>query len=127
MTKMSEKLKNTKPLSDIYSVDYDTLFLPGGHGPMRDLSEDKDLKKIVEDFYNDDKVISAVCHGPAGLLQATDKNGNSILRNKGVTGFINGEEETVKLEKLFPFSLEDRLKEVGSNFEKSENFKPLVL
>jgi hypothetical protein len=35
---VKEKLKNTKPLSDIYSVDYDTLFLPGGHRPMRDLS-----------------------------------------------------------------------------------------
>ena len=122
-----EKLENTKLLSDIYSGDYDTLFLPGGHGPMWDLSEDKDLKKIVEDFYNDDKVISAVCHGPAGLLQATDKNGNSILRNKRVTGFTNDEEETVKLEKTVPFSLEDRLKEVGSNFEKSENFKPFVV
>ena len=122
-----EKLENTKLLSDIYSGDYDTLFLPGGHGPMWDLSEDKDLKKTVEDFYNDDKVISAVCHGPAGLLQATDKSGNSILRNKRVTGFTNDEEETVKLEKTVPFSLEDRLKEVGSNFEKSENFKPFVV
>jgi putative intracellular protease/amidase len=62
------------------------------------------FNKIVEDFYNDKKVISAVCHGPAGLLQATDKNGNSILRNKRVTGFTNGEEETVKLEKTVPFS-----------------------
>jgi putative intracellular protease/amidase len=123
----TEKLENTKLLSDIYPGDYDTLFLPGGHGPMWDLSQDTDLNKIVEDFYNDKKVISAVCHGPAGLLQATDKNGNSILRNKRVTGFTNGEEETVKLEKTVPFSLEDRLKELGGNFEKTENFKPFVV
>ena len=42
-----------------------------------------------------------------GLLQATDKNGDSILKNKRVTGFTNGEEETVKLDKTVPFSLED--------------------
>jgi putative intracellular protease/amidase len=33
----------------------------------------------------------------------------------------------VKLEKTVPFSLEDRLKELGGNFEKNENFKPFVV
>ena len=36
-----------------------------------------------------------------------DINGNSILRNQRVTGFTNGEEETLKLEKTVSFSLED--------------------
>ena len=48
--KAKEKLENTKRLSEIYPEDYDTLFLPGGHGPMWDLSQDKDLKKIVGVF-----------------------------------------------------------------------------
>ena len=56
---------------------------------------------MVGDFYNKDKIISAVCHGPAGLLQTMDKNGNSILKNKRVTGFTNEEEQTVKLDKSF--------------------------
>ena len=100
-------MNNTLILNQVSPSDYDILFLPGGHGPMWDLSKDKDLKKIVEDFYNNKKVISAVCHGPAGLLQAIDKNGDSILKNKRVTGFTNSEEETVKLDKTVPFSLED--------------------
>jgi putative intracellular protease/amidase len=122
-----DKLENTKRLSDINPSDYDTLFLPGGHGPMWDLSQDKDLKKIVEDFYNDKKVISAVCHGPAGLIQAIDKNGDSILKNKRITGFTNDEEEFVKLDKTVPFSLENKLKELGGQFEKTEKFKPFVV
>jgi len=61
------------------------------------------------------------------LLQATDKNGNSILKNKKVTGFTNEEEKTVKLDKTVPFSLESRMKELGGNFEKTENFKPFVI
>ena len=68
-----EKLENTLILSEVSPDEYDTLFLPGGHGPMWDLSQDKDLKKLVERFYNNNKIISAVCHGPAGLIQATDK------------------------------------------------------
>ena len=122
-----EKLNNTMVLADIAPDEYDILFIPGGHGPMWDLSQDKDMKKIVEDFYNMKKIISAVCHGRAGLLQAVVKNGDSILKNKRVTAFTNSEEQIVKLDKTVPFSLEDRLKELGGNFEKTDNFKPFVI
>lgn len=123
----NEKLDNSLVLKDVSSDDYVSLFLPGGHGPMWDLSQDNDLKRIVEEFYNKDKIISAVCHGPAGLLQATDKNGDSILKDKRVTGFTNQEEQSVKLDKIVPFSLESRMKDLGGNFEKTENFKPFVI
>ncbi len=29
-----EKLANTLVLSEVLATDYDTLFIPGGHGPM---------------------------------------------------------------------------------------------
>lgn len=121
------KLENTLVLSQVSANDYDTLFLPGGHGPMWDLSSDENMKKIVEDFYSDKKVVSAVCHGPAGLLQATDRNGNSILKGKKITGFTNNEESAVGLTKTVPFSLENRMKELGGKFEKGQDFKPFVI
>jgi putative intracellular protease/amidase len=121
------KLENTLVLSQVSANDYDTLFLPGGHGPMWDLSSDENMKKIVEDFYSDKKIVSAVCHGPAGLLQATDRNGNSILKGKKITGFTNNEESAVGLTKAVPFSLENRMKELGGKFEKGQNFKPFVI
>ena len=46
----TDKLNNTLILNQVSASNYDTLFLPGGHGPMWDLSQDKDLKKIVGDF-----------------------------------------------------------------------------
>ena len=121
------KLENTLVLSQISANDYDTLFLPGGHGPMWDLSSDENMKKIVEDFYSDKKIVSAVCHGPAGLLQATDRNGNSILKGKRITGFTNNEESAVGLTKTVPFSLENRMKELGGKFEKGQDFKPFIV
>jgi putative intracellular protease/amidase len=121
------KLENTLVLSQVSANDYDTLFLPGGQGPMWDLSSDENMKKIVEDFYSDKKIVSAVCHGPAGLLQATDRNGNSILKGKKITGFTNNEESAVGLTKAVPFSLENRMKELGGKFEKGQNFKPFVI
>lgn len=121
------KLENTLVLSQVSANDYDTLFLPGGHGPMWDLSSDENMKKIVEDFYSDKKIVSAVCHGPAGLLQATDRNGNSILKGKKITGFTNNEESAVGLTKAVPFSLENRMKELGGKFEKGQDFKPFIV
>lgn len=121
------KLENTLVLSQVSASDYDTLFLPGGHGPMWDLSSDENMKKIVEDFYSDKKIVSAVCHGPAVLLQATDRNGNSILKGKKITGFTNNEESAVGLTKAVPFSLENRMKELGGKFEKGQDFKPFVI
>lgn len=121
------KLENTLVLSQVSASDYDTLFLPGGHGPMWDLSSDGNMKEIVEDFYSDKKIVSAVCHGPAGLLQATDRNGNSILKGKKITGFTNNEESAVGLTKAVPFSLENRMKELGGRFEKGQDFKPFIV
>lgn len=121
------KLENTLVLSQVSANDYDTLFLPGGHGPMWDLSSDENMKKLVENFYSDKKIVSAVCHGPAGLLQATDRNGNSILKGKKITGFTNNEESAVGLTKAVPFSLENRMKELGGKFEKGQDFKPFVI
>ncbi|HEU4448059.1 MAG TPA: type 1 glutamine amidotransferase domain-containing protein, partial [Nitrososphaeraceae archaeon] len=121
------KLENTLVLSQVSASDYDTLFLPGGHGPMWDLSSDGNMKKIVEHFYSDKKIVSAVCHGPAGLLQATDRSGNSILKGKKITGFTNNEESAVGLTKAVPFSLENRMKELGGRFEKGQDFKPFIV
>jgi putative intracellular protease/amidase len=94
---------------------------------MWDLAVDKNLKQLVEDFYFGKKIVTAVCHGPAGLLQAKDKDGNSILKDRKITGFTNSEEDAVQLDKVVPFLLEDRMKELGGKFEVGENFKPFVV
>ena len=108
-----KKLGNTMVLSQVSASNYDTLFLPGGHGTKWDLSADKNMKKLVEDFYSDKKIISAVLHGPAGLLQATDQNGNSILKNKKITRFTNDEESTVGITKVVPLFTGGPFKRIG--------------
>jgi putative intracellular protease/amidase len=79
---------------------------------------------MVEDFYTDKKIISAVCHGPAGLLQATDQDGNSIFKDEKITSFTNNEESTVGLTKVGPFSLDDRM---SGKFENGQDFKPFIV
>ncbi len=110
-------LRQTTRLDEVDYKQYEALFLPGGHGPMFDLANDLKLKEIVEYFYEHKKIISALCHGPAGLILAKTKNGESILKDKKVTCFTNKEENIKRLDEDVPFLLETKLRELGARFE----------
>lgn len=100
------------------TVDYmvfDAIVLPGGHGPMMDLAKDETLGKIINYFASEDKLIAAICHGPAGLLPAV-KDGISFVNGRRLTCFTNEEEIAYKKQDLLPFYLEDALKTAGAFF-----------
>lgn len=92
---------------------YDALFYPGGHGPMFDLAGDATSLKLAADFASRGKVVAAVCHGPAALVNVTLADGTPLLAGREVTGFSNVEEDQVQLSALMPFMLEDKLAEVS--------------
>lgn len=122
-----EKLSKTVLLSKVNQKDFDAVFYPGGHGPMWDLSEDKQSAKLIESFYQHNKPIAFVCHGPAALQHVKDKSGAPLIKGKKVAGFTNSEEELIQLTKVVPFSLEDMLKSKGGKYEKGPDFQPYVV
>lgn len=44
-----------------------------------------DLKALIEKFWAAGKVVSAVCHGPAGLVSAVGADGKSIFNGRRVS------------------------------------------
>ena len=116
----------TAKLSDMKSEDFDTVFYPGGHGPMWDLAESRDSINLLESFYNSEKPIALVCHAPGVLLHVNYK-GAPLVKGKRVTGFTNTEEEEVQLTKVVPFLVEDELKRLGGIFEKASNWQSFVI
>ena len=44
------QLDKTVRLESVKQQDYDTVFYPGGHGPMWDLAEDPNSIKLIESF-----------------------------------------------------------------------------
>jgi putative intracellular protease/amidase len=106
--------------------DYDTVFYPGGHGPMWDLAESPESIALLESFYNSGKPVALVCHSP-GVLHRVTYNGAPIVKGKRVTGFTNDEEEAVHLTNVVPFLVEDELKRLGANFEKVPNWQPFSI
>lgn len=117
---------NTVKLADVRSEDFDTVFYPGGHGPMWDLAESRDSIALLESFYNSGKFIALVCHAP-GVLHRVTFQGKPLVKGKRVTGFTNTEEEEVKLTKVVPFLVEDELKRLGAHFEKKKNWESFVV
>lgn len=114
--------ETTKPLAEFASAadTYDALFVPGGHGPMFDLATDATSQKIIADFASKGKVVAAVCHGPAALVNVTLADGTHLLQGKEVTGFSNTEEDQVQLSEFMPFMLETKLSEVsGGKYVKA--------
>ena len=116
---------NTVRLADVKGEDFDTVFYPGGHGPMWDLAEDPVSIALLESFYDSGKPIALVCHSPRVLRHVRYK-GEPLVKGKHVTGFTDGEEE-VKLTHVVPFLVEDELLRLGAIFEKKANWQPFAI
>jgi putative intracellular protease/amidase len=108
--------KNTRRLAEMKSEDFDGIFVPGGHGPMFDLPENADLIRLLGEFDSGGKIIAAVCHGPAALINAQKANGEPLVAGKTVTAYTAAEEVAAKLDKAVPFMLETELRNRGANF-----------
>jgi putative intracellular protease/amidase len=116
------KLAATRPASQVRSEDYSAIFYVGGHGAMFDFPESPDLARIALEIYEREGVVSAVCHGPAALVDLRLPDGSYLVEGKKVASFTNEEEESVGLVHAMPFLLEERLKERGAIHTKASNY-----
>ena len=116
------QLGKTVRLESVKQEDFDTVFYPGGHGPMWDLAEDKNSVRLIESFLAAGKPIALVCHAPGALRHVRTPDGKPLAQGKEVTGFTNGEEEAVGLTKVVPFLVEDEMLELGAVFSKKSNW-----
>ncbi|WNN45708.1 MULTISPECIES: type 1 glutamine amidotransferase domain-containing protein [Winslowiella] len=122
-----QALANTLKLETVDSSKYDAVFYPGGHGPLWDLAEDKYSIALIENLYASGKPIGAVCHAPGVLRHVKNADGTPLVAGKRVTGFTNSEEEAVGLTDVVPFLVEDQLKQLGAQFERTDDWGVLSL
>ncbi|WP_221349433.1 type 1 glutamine amidotransferase domain-containing protein [Streptomyces beigongshangae] len=120
-------LSDTVRLASVSADDYDTVFYPGGHGPLWDLAEDADSVRLIETTLRSGKPLALVCHAPGVLRHTVDEDGTPLVRGKKVTGFTNSEEEGVALTEIVPFLVEDELKSLGGVYSKIDDWQPYVV
>jgi putative intracellular protease/amidase len=115
-------LTHSPALSEVDASEFDAIFLPGGHGTMWDLPQSDKLARDVSALYAAGKPVAAVCHGPAGLVNATTPEGEPLVKGKRVSAFLTAEEEAVGLKDAVPFLLDERLSELGATVVRGEPF-----
>lgn len=113
------KIEKTLKPSEVNPANYAAIHYAGGHGAMWDFADNKELAAIAAKIYEQNGIVSAVCHGPAGLVNIQLSNGKYLVDGKKINAFTNEEEIAVKLDKEVPFLLESKLIERGAIFEKS--------
>jgi putative intracellular protease/amidase len=118
-------LKASIKLSSINAAGYSAVFLPGGYGLLWDLVDDADSQRIIAETYAGGGVVSAVCHGPAALLNVR-QNADLLIKNRRVTGFTREEEIEYGTIDAIPFLLEERLMASGGVYSKVASWQEHV-
>lgn len=121
------KIANTVTLSSLNEADFDGVFYPGGHGPLWDLTDNKDSITLIESFLNAGKAVATVCHASAALLNVKQASGDFAIKGKAVTGFTNSEEDAVQLTDVVPFLLEDELIKRGGDYQKAQDWSAFAV
>ena len=116
----AKALANTAKLADMKAEDFDTVFYPGGHGPMWDLAESPPRSP----FWRPSTIRQANRIGVpfARRLRHVTYQGAPLVKGKHVAGFTNGEEGRCTHE-VVPFLVEDELLRLG-RYEKMAKCRP---
>lgn len=117
-----DRLENTLSPSMINPGEYKAIYYSGGGSAMFGVAENENIQAIAGKIYEQGGIISAICHGTAGIANLKNKDGAYIIANKKITGFPDMFEDTqAEYYKTFPFSIDKQITKNGGRFvyEKS--------
>jgi putative intracellular protease/amidase len=118
------KVRNSLTVSEVDASRYDAVYFVGGKGAMWDFPDNLHIQRLVREIYEAGKVIGAVCHGPAALVNTTLSSGQALVAGRRVSGFTNEEELFLipDAADVFPFLLQDGLVARGAVFEANSPY-----
>ena len=118
---------DTLALSDVNSSEFQVIYFAGGHGTMWDFPDNEDIQRVTSEIYENNGIVSAVCHGPSALTSVKLSDGKYLVDGKSINSFTDAEEREVKKDNIVPFMLETRLRERGANFQGAKNWGEKVV
>ena len=123
---LASKLQNTMVLSDVDLEQYDAVHVAGGQGATYDLYPNDDVARVLEHFWEREKVVATICHGSIALGNIPER-----VRGRSVTGYsLEGDHE---LEKFFgpgfliPNYPQKVLEDTGAEYTATEYTQPRVV
>lgn len=120
-------IANTLRIDDVDPSKYSAVMFAGGHGTMWDFPDSAGAQKVIREIDAAGGIVSAVCHGPAALVNARRADGSLLIAGKKVAAFTNGEEEEVQSTHIVPFLLATTLNERGAFHQDTPNWSDNVV
>ncbi|MFB9077497.1 nuclear transport factor 2 family protein [Flavobacterium procerum] len=116
-----DKLEHTLKPNEIIADDYSAIFYSGGGAAMFGVAEDAVIQKTARAIYSKNGVVSAICHGTAGISYLKDENGKSLYAGRKITGFPDEfENKEAAYYKTFPFAIDKAIRNNEGNFVYSK-------
>ncbi|RNF86220.1 type 1 glutamine amidotransferase domain-containing protein [Montanilutibacter psychrotolerans] len=111
-------LRNTATPAQVDPSRYRAVYYVGGSNAIYGVPEHPVLQNIAMHVYErNGGVISAVCHGTAGIVNLKLANGQNLVAGKRITGFPEEhEEQDAAYFKEFPFLIRKTVESRGGSF-----------
>lgn len=110
---------------------YAAVFVPGGHGAMLGLPEDKNVGKILNWAHQNELFTISLCHGPGAFLATTLDNQKFLYDGYKMAVFPDAvDEQTPMIGYLpghMPTTLSAKLKSLGANIINTESDQTVVV
>lgn len=122
-----DQLAHSLILAELNPSRYSAVFFAGGHGTMWDFADSAAVQRVIRDIWEAGGVVSAVCHGPAALVNATLSDGSYLVAGKKIAAFTDEEEAEVGYTKVVPYLLATTLKARGALHQPAPNWTEKVV
>lgn len=111
-----DKVTNSLAIGELDMSDYDVVFLAGGWGAAFDFGFSDTLGEKMTEANADGLVMGGVCHGPLGLLNATNADGRPLVQGRKISAVTDKQVKELGIEST-PHHPERELRGVGAQFE----------
>lgn len=121
-------MKHSKTPQQIDPSRYRAVHYIGGSNAMYGVPENTQIQTITMAIYEQyNGIISSVCHGTAGIVNLTTKEGKYLVENRRISGypkaFENLQREYIK---QFPFFIDDKIQQHGGIFKRGQQSQPFI-
>jgi arylsulfatase A-like enzyme/putative intracellular protease/amidase len=119
---LRSKVMDSLAIGDLDMADYDIVFLAGGWGAAFDFGFSEILGEKMTEANAADKLIGGICHGPLGLINATGKDGEPLVKGRKVSAVTDKQVQELGISST-PHHPETELRKVGADFESQTRFR----
>ena len=113
------------------AASYGAVFVPGGHGAMLGIPEDRNVGKILNWAHENNLFTITLCHGPGSLLATTLDNSPFLYEGYKMAVFPDAvDKQTPMIGYLpghMPWGLSEKLKHLGATIVNTKSDKTVCL